>query len=632
MLRKLLNLSRLNKQLILVLVDYFVLVSVLQASFSIRLGYWYLPLNDFIFWLIFGAPVIACSIFMIFGLYRSVTRYIGFDALWSIIKGVSIYALLWGVIVFLGAAEGVPRSIVLLNWAMSILAIGGLRLAARWIFTTGKIFRGIKKTGSKKRVLVYGAGDAGVQLVGALSHSHEYIPVGFIDDSKELQRTSIWGLVVYSPNNIGDVIHKLKIDEVLIAMPTVSRSRRFNIVTLLEPYPVQVRMLPSVTDLAGGKVSVDDLRKINIDDLLGRNEVLVNKKLLIKNVKNKTILITGAGGSIGSELCRQTVLLKPKSLILFEMSELALYKIEKELRALGENQIIIYPVLGSVNNSKRLNDVLSHFNVDTIYHAAAYKHVPIVEFNNSEGVDNNIFGTLNCAQAAIDNNVETFVLISTDKAVRPTNTMGATKRIGELILQALAEIQSDTKFMMVRFGNVLDSSGSVIPLFKEQINHGGPVTVTDKDIIRYFMTISEAVELVIQAGAMGSGGDVFILDMGQPVSIDVLAKKMIRLSGLEVKDELNPDGDIEIKYVGLRPGEKLFEELLVGDNCSKTNNPLIMRAEEDMMLWDDLKPILDILKQEVIDCDQEKIRKLLIQLVPGFQPQSDISDILYKKV
>ena len=318
-------------------------------------------------------------------------------------------------------------------------------------------------------------------------------------------------------------------------------------------------------------------------------------------------------------------------LILFEISEFALYKIEKELSLSKNNKMSIYPVIGDIKNSERLNQVLKHFNVDTIYHAAAYKHVPIVEFNNTEGVDNNVFGTLNCAQAAIDNAVETFILISTDKAVRPTNTMGATKRSGELILQALAAMQTITKFSMVRFGNVLDSSGSVIPLFKEQINNGGPVTVTDKEVIRYFMTVSEAVGLVIQAGAMGTGGDVFILDMGNPVSIDDLAKKMIRLSGLEIKTKLNPEGDIEIKYVGLRPGEKLYEELLVGDNCTKTNNPLIMRAEEDMILWDDLKPKLDSLKKEVISCDQEKIRKLLIEIVPGFTPQSDIVDILYKK-
>ena len=631
MLKKLVNLSRFNKQLILILTDFVVLVTVLFGSFSIRYGYWYFPENDFIFSLIFAAPAIGCTIFLSLGLYRSVTRYVGFNALWSITKGITLYALIWGVIAFLGGVEGIPRSVVLLNWALSILAIGGLRMVARWLFTSGVTFKYNKKLGIKKRVLIYGAGEAGIQLAAALTRSQEYTPLGFIDDSKELQTAEIWGLVVYSPDNIGKVIAKLRIDEILIAMPTVSRARRFNIVTILESYSVQVRMLPSVSDLAGGKVSVDDLRKFHIEDLLGRDKVAVNQNLLTKNIKDKIVLVTGAGGSIGSELCRQVLNLKPKVLILFEMNELALYKIDKELLSCNKSKIEIYPVLGNVNNSKRLNKVFKYFNVDTVYHTAAYKHVPIVEFNNAEGVDNNIFGTLSCAQAAIKHKIKTFVLISTDKAVRPANTMGATKRTGELILQALAKTQTITKFTMVRFGNVLDSSGSVIPLFKDQINNGGPLTVTDRNVIRYFMTISEAVELVIQAGAMGTGGDVFILDMGEPVSIDDLAKKMIKLSGLELRDELNPNGDIEIKYIGLRPGEKLYEELLVGDDCTKTNNPLIMRAEEEMILWEDLKPLLDSLKKEVIDCDQEKIRMILAELVPGFKPQMDIVDILYKK-
>jgi FlaA1/EpsC-like NDP-sugar epimerase len=359
--------------------------------------------------------------------------------------------------------------------------------------------------------------------------------------------------------------------------------------------------------------------------------VEANKDLLGKNITDKVVVVTGAGGSIGSELCRQIVFLEPKALILFEMSELALYTIEKELSNIGIYSLDIYPILGSVNNKARLDNVFKQFDVDTIYHAAAYKHVPMVEFNNTEGVANNIFGTLNCAQAAIDASVETFVLISTDKAVRPTNTMGATKRSAELVLQALSAKQSGTKFSMVRFGNVLGSSGSVIPLFKQQIKAGGPITVTDKDIIRYFMTISEAVELVIQAGAMGTGGDVFVLDMGEPVRIHDLAVKMIHLSGLEVKDESHPDGDIEIKYTGLRAGEKLYEELLIGDNVSETDNPLIMRAQEEMLAWDELKLVLDELNGAIESCDHEKLRKLLIKIVPDFKPQCEISDILYSE-
>jgi len=340
-------------------------------------------------------------------------------------------------------------------------------------------------------------------------------------------------------------------------------------------------------------------------------------------------VVTGAGGSIGSELCRQIVFLKPKALILYEMSELALYTIEKELSDIGMYSMDIYPILGSVNNKTRLTNVFKRFDVDTVYHAAAYKHVPMVEFNNTEGVDNNIFGTLTCAQVAIKTGVETFVLISTDKAVRPTNTMGTTKRVAELVLQALSAKQSATKFSMVRFGNVLGSSGSVIPLFKQQIKAGGPVTVTDVNMVRYFMTIPEAVELVIQAGAMGSGGDVFVLDMGKPVRIDDLARKMIRLTGLEVKDESHPEGDIEIKYTGLRPGEKLYEELLIGDNVSETHNPLIMRAEEDMLEWGELEPMLNNIQDAIKGCDHHKLRELLMQIVPGFKPQSEIVDVLY---
>ena len=414
-------------------------------------------------------------------------------------------------------------------------------------------------------------------------------------------------------------------------MPSTPRLVRERIINALGSYSVIVRVLPSLSDLAGGKISVNDLRKVDIKDLLGRGAVSANQALLSKNITGKVVMVTGAGGSIGSELSRQIAILKPKGLILYEISELALYNIEKKLTGVHNLDTNIYPILGDIKNRNRLSKVFNNFKVDTVYHAAAYKHVPMVEFNIAEGVDNNIFGTLYCAEAAIECGVETFALVSTDKAVRPTNTMGATKRCAELILQALSKNQNNTKFTMVRFGNVLDSSGSVIPLFKQQIKEGGPVTVTDKDIVRYFMTISEAVELVIQAGAMSTGGDVFVLDMNKPVRIDDLAKKMISLSGLKLKDEFHPDGDIEIKYIGLRPGEKLNEELLVGDNTSETENPLIMRAEEDMLPWNLLKPILDSLKNEIQECNQEKIRKLLIQLVPFFEPQCEIVDILYEK-
>ena len=615
----------------MLLVDSVVLVSILLASFSIRLGYWYYPQSDLV-WVIFGAPVIAIAIFVRFGLYRAVIRYVSFKALWSIMQAVSLYALLWGAIGFMAAVDGIPRSVILINWVLSLLAIGGLRIVARWLLTRSANMENTDTFSDCKRALIYGAGDAGIQLVSALEYSKEYDPVGLIDDSKELQGNQIRGLDVYSVDSIGDVISKLRVDEILIAMPSASRTKRLDIINALESYPVLVRMLPGVAELAEGKVSIGDLRQVSIKDLLGRDTVDANKELLGKNITNKTVVVTGAGGSIGSELCRQIVFLKPKALILYEMSELALYTIEKELSNIGIHSLDIYPILGSVKNKTRLANVFKRFGVDTIYHAAAYKHVPMVEFNNTEGVDNNIFGTLNCAQVAIASGVETFVLISTDKAVRPTNTMGATKRSAELVLQALSAKQSGTKFTMVRFGNVLGSSGSVIPLFKQQIKDGGPVTVTDANIIRYFMTIPEAVELVIQAGTMGTGGDVFVLDMGEPVRIVDLAKKMIRLSGLEVKDESHPNGDIEIKYTGLRPGEKLYEELLIGDNVSKTDNSLIMRAEEDMLPWDELESILNDLQIAITDCDQKKLRELLIQVVPGFKPQCEITDVLYKEI
>ena len=616
----------------MLLFDSSLLVFILLASFSIRLGYWYFPGNDLIL-VVLGAPIIAIPIFVRFGLYRAIIRYIGFKALWAVVRAVSLYALVWGIVGFMVAVDGIPRSVIFINWVLSLLVIGGLRIGARWLLTNNPDWTFFASANSPseqyKRVIVYGAGDAGIQLISALEYSKEYQPVGLFDDSKELQGNQIGGLNIYSIDYIVSVISKLKVDEVLIAMPSASRAKRRDIMNKLEPYSVVVRMLPGVAELAEGKVSISDLREVNIKDLLGRDTIPANKDLLSLNIENKVVMVTGSGGSIGSELCRQIVFLKPKTLILYEMNELALYTIERELVDIGAYMVDIYPILGSVNNKNRLSNVLKRFGVETIYHTAAYKHVPMVEFNNTEGVNNNVFGTLSAAQAAIDESVETFVLISTDKAVRPTNTMGVTKRFAELILQALAAQQSSTKFTMVRFGNVLGSSGSVIPLFKNQIKEGGPVTVTDAHIIRYFMTIPEAVELVIQAGAMGIGGDVFVLDMGMPVYIVDLAKKMIRLSGLEVKDESNPNGDIEIKYTGLRPGEKLYEELLIGDNVSETDNPMIMRAQEDMIEWNELKLILDELEVAIKKCDQHKLRELLIKAVPDFKPQCEITDILY---
>ncbi len=649
MFSKLANLPRLFKQIIMIFTDSILLILILWASYSIRLDLWYFPKDD-TFRIILAAPIIAIPIFSKFGMYKSVVRHIDLKSLWYLFLAVSFYALLWGFFSFFMQNDFIresgflievfPRSVVIVNWLLALIVIVGSRAFARYVFNEhikfsyfgGKLAKNLENfDDNKSRVLIYGAGDAGIQLASALNNSSKLQTVGFIDDNKELQGSSISGLKVSPVSDMEDLIIEHKVDEVLIAMPSASRSDRFNIIDKLERYPVMVRTLPGLTEIAQGKVKIDDLLQVSIKDLLGRKSVEPNEMLLGQNITNKTVLVTGAGGSIGSELCRQIIFLKPKALILYEMNELALYSIDKELSKLSIGRFKIYPIMGSVSNKLRLKNLFKRFNVDTIYHAAAYKHVPMVEFNSTEGIDNNIFGTLNCATSAIESGVKNFVLISTDKAVRPTNTMGATKRVAELILQAFSTNQNTTTFCMVRFGNVLGSSGSVIPLFKKQILDGGPVTVTDKNIIRYFMTVTEAVELTIQAGAMGTGGDVFVLDMGKPVKIKELAEKLIRLSGLKVKDENSPEGDIEIKYTGLRAGEKLYEELLIGDNVSETENPLIMRAKEDMYDWVDLKVMLDNLSNSNNNSNQVKSREILTQIVTGFNPEGEIKDILHSQ-
>lgn len=624
----------------MVLADCILLIGILFVSYSLRLDYWYIPKDDTIR-LILAAPIIGIPVFIKLGMYQLVIRHISLKALLSLVKAVTLYAVIWGLFGFLSQADFakakgfdvgiIPRSVIIINWLLAIIVIGGSRIIAKFFLNydfkskTSNVYQG------KNKVLIYGAGNAGIQLSSALNNSREFHPVGFIDDNKDLQGSIVNGLFVHSVNDIEDLIVQYKVDEVLLAIPSASRSDRFTKIDKLERYPVKVRTLPGLTEIAQGKVKIDDLLQVSIKDLLGRKSVEPNEMLLGKNITNKTVLVTGAGGSIGSELCRQIIFLKPKVLILFELNELALYSIDKELSELNAGSFKIYPILGSVNDKLRLDNMLKHFEVETVYHAAAYKHVPMVEFNNSEGIDNNIFGTLNCALSAIEYGVKNFVLISTDKAVRPTNTMGATKRVAELILQAFSTNQNTTTFCMVRFGNVLGSSGSVIPLFKKQIVDGGPVTVTDKNIIRYFMTVTEAVELTIQAGAMGTGGDVFVLDMGKPVKIKELAEKLIRLSGLKIKDENYPDGDIEIKYTGLRAGEKLYEELLIGDNVSKTENPLIMRAKEDKFSWNELKSLLDNLAASNKKSDHYNTREILKKIVSGYKPEGDIQDILYSK-
>jgi FlaA1/EpsC-like NDP-sugar epimerase len=611
------TLPRSYKRSLLLLSDCIVLIVAIALSLSIRHGELYV-MQGREYLLLFIAPFIAMPIFIGFGLYRNIIRYIGLDALWHIVQAVSVYILIWGISVFLLEIEGFPRSVVIINWLLLILFLSSTRLIARQLFLPNSYK-------NSKNVVIYGAGEAGIQLLSALSDSIEFNPVAFLDDNYELQKQNIKGIKIYAPQNLLKLIEKKKIVEIFIALPSLSRSKRKIIIKSLESYPILIKTLPGVSELAAGKVQLKDLRKISINDLLSRDKVEPNEELLGINITDKVVMVTGSGGSIGSELCRQIIKLKPKKLVLFEQSEFALYTVEQELL---KDDVEVICVLGSVTKQKLVERTCNKLGVQTIYHAAAYKHVPMVEFNSSEGVFNNIFGTLYCVKAAIATGVENFILISTDKAVRPTNMMGASKRVAEMILQALSETQTKTCLTMVRFGNVLGSSGSVIPFFLKQIENGGPITVTDPRIIRYFMTIPEASQLVIQAGTMGNGGDVFVLDMGEPVLILELAKKMIRLSGLEIKDNENSKGDIEIVFTGLRPGEKLYEELLIGDNVSKTDNPMIMRANEDLIKWQELEKIITELNVAIENFDYQKIRTLIIQIVPEFKPQSSISDVL----
>lgn len=638
-----LGLSRRKKAFILISADVIFAFLALWSAFSLRLGALYVPKGDV--WYLFAVtPILAIPIFVKLGLYRAIIRYIEIRALWTIVQATALYALVFAVVLYQTGIGGVPRTVPPLNWAIMLLFVGGSRFFARWwlgesyLRMTGK---GNEQECCKKNVVIYGAGSAGIQLASALRHGREFRPVAFIDDDVLLHRQKVNGLRIYPLSSLSYLIERHQLTDVLLAIPSASRTRRNEIIGLLEPYPVHVRTMPGMADIAMGKVTFDEVQEVDIADLLGREPVTPDQSLFQANIAGKIVMVTGAGGSIGSELCRQILRSVPTALILYELSEFALYAIEKELNFLQAksqdseklSDIKIVPVLGSVANSKRFEKVCKAFGVQTVYHAAAYKHVPMVEKNPGEAVWNNIFGTLHAARAAIEAGIETFVLISTDKAVRPTNTMGATKRFAELILQALSSEtgkRHKTRFVMVRFGNVLGSSGSVVPLFREQIAHGGPVTVTDPRIIRYFMTIPEAAQLVIQAGAMGLGGDVFVLDMGAPVRIVDLAKRMIHLSGLEIRDKEHPAGEIEIVYTGLRPGEKLYEELLIGDNVTDTNHPRIMRAEEEVIGWAELEKMLRVLERATLNDDFSEVRLILKEAVSGFNPQCGIEDWLWK--
>jgi FlaA1/EpsC-like NDP-sugar epimerase len=614
-LKKFIHLNRINKKVIMIAIDSALVMIILLTSFSLRFSYFYWPESE-MNWVIFGSPLIAIPVFFTFKMYHSVIRYIGTKALNSIFQAVTLYSVLWGLVDEMFSLQVIPRSVIFINWMLCLILITGSRVIARWVFSD----LGGTNLNQRNNIIIYGAGRAGIELSRSLNSTGDYSHIAYLDDNEKLSDSLINGVYVFDPSQVELLVKKYQVDNIFIALPSISRKNRNKIIEKLSPLPVKIQTIPSMSELAEGKIKIDDLREINIKDLLGRKSVEPNNKLLKTKIYSKVVLVTGAGGSIGSELSRQIIKYKPKHLILFEISESALYQIQQEISTKISPNIEISAVLGSVKDYKRMIGVFNYFKVHTVYHAAAYKHVPLVEYNQSEGVLNNSIGTMLATRAAIKSNVETFVLISTDKAVRPTNTMGATKRVAELILQALSKMNHNTSLTMVRFGNVLDSSGSVIPLFRKQIKEGGPITITDKNMVRYFMTIPEAVELVIQAGAMGKGGDVFVLDMGEPVKIFDLAEKMVSLSGLQLIDDAHPDGDIDIKYTGLRPGEKLYEELLVGNNVSKTENKLIFRAEEEMIEWELLEPILKKLEKAASNSEDANIRSLLMRIVPEFKP------------
>lgn len=617
---------RLAKRLILVAVDAVMIPLALLSAFMLRLGDPFPYVAPF-WWLFPVATVIAVPIFVRIGLYHAVIRFIGPQVLKAVVQGVTLTTFALATLVLLSGQSGVPRSVFIIFWGVATLYLGGTRFLLR-----SYVHRFIGADSPRQRVVIYGAGTSGVQLAALLRGGHEYQPVAFVDDAPTKQGSIINGIKVFSSGELPDLIARRGVTQVLLAMPAASRSRRRAIVEELEPLPVHVRTVPSVNDLVSGKAQVDQIREVDIEDLLGRDSVAPDIELLDACIRGKSVMVTGAGGSIGSELCRQIVAERPTRLVLFELSEYALYAIERELRTMMAGQALaveLVPLLGTVQERRHLEAVMRAYGVQTVYHAAAYKHVPLVEHNVIEGVANNIFGTWAAAEAARACAVETFVLISTDKAVRPTNVMGASKRMAELVLQGLAGERGSTRFCMVRFGNVLGSSGSVVPLFREQIRHGGPVTVTHPEIIRYFMTIPEAAQLVIQAGSMGRGGDVFVLDMGEPVRIADLAQRMIRLMGFEVREDGNPDGDITIEYSGLRPGEKLYEELLIGENVAGTAHPRILRAEESALPWERLQPLLLRLKEACSGFDSATVREMLREAVPEYTPNGSLQDLLW---
>ena len=615
--------------------DALVCAITVWMAFNLRLESW-TEWSTAHFTAFVGSVAFALPLFIVFGLYRAIFRYSGLPALMTVLKAVTLYAVIYCFAFSVVGVPGVPRTVGFLQPLLLLLGVTLSRAFVRyWL---GGIYQGIVGSSGLPQVLIYGAGSAGRQLAAALKTSPELVVVGLLDDDDRLHGQVLNGLKIYDPAAIVGVVNKLRVTQVFLAIPSVSRARRNEILELVRAAHVQVRTLPGVMELAQGKVQVSDLKELDIEDLLGRDPVPPNPLMLAKNITGKVVMVTGAGGSIGSELCRQIVKAGPAALLLVELTEFALYAIEHELQSAmaeeGAPDIRLVPLLANVRDASRMAEIFRTWKPHTVYHAAAYKHVPLVEHNPAEGVKNNVLGTLTTAMQAAAHGVSDFVLISTDKAVRPTNVMGTSKRLAEMVLQAQAAVMEGqrqgpvgkTRFSMVRFGNVLGSSGSVVPLFRKQIKDGGPITLTDERITRYFMTIPEAAQLVIQAGAMASGGDVFVLDMGEPVRIADLARRMLELSGLALKDAANPNGDIEITVTGLRPGEKLYEELLIGDNPLPTSHPRIMKAHEDFLPWDALQAKLSDLGLALDANNVPLIRTLLKDLVPGYQPDGEVVD------
>jgi FlaA1/EpsC-like NDP-sugar epimerase len=619
---KALSLSRTSKCLIVLSVDIFLCALTVNLAFYLRLGVW-VDISPELKTALFISLVFAVPTFIGFGLYRAIFRYSGWPALLTVVKASFVYGILYASFIFFGRFDGIPRTVGIIQPLLLLLFVGASRAYAS--FWLGNSYREQLKLGEVPRVFIYGAGSSGRQLASALRNSRQMHVIGFIDDNKDLQGKVLNSIPIYNPKQLLHLASKLNVSQVLLALPSISRERRNKILSDISNSKLAVHTIPNLADLASGKIAVSELRELDVEDLLGRDSRSPDIGLLSKNIYQKVIFVTGAGGSIGSELCRQIVDQKPSLLILLEQSEFALYSIENELRNklnhINGCAIELEPVLGSVRDIQLMQKAICRYHPHAIYHAAAYKHVTLVEQNPCEGLLNNTFGTLELAKLAAKLEVPNFILISTDKAVRPTSVMGVSKRLAEMVLQALAADSSQkgrTIFSIVRFGNVLNSSGSVVPLFRRQIKEGGPITLTDSEVTRYFMTIPEAAQLVLQASAMANGGDVFVLDMGQPVKIMDLARRMIELSGLQVKDLDHPDGDIEIQVTGLRAGEKLYEELLIGDNPEPTSHPQILKAHEEFLPWSQCESALEALSQDLELLSLEELRMNLKKMVPSY--------------